>query len=62
MDFLIHHLLRSSALNYPEKEALVHGEQRLSYAEVAKQTAGLAYGLRKIGLQRGDRIGIYLEP
>lgn len=62
MDFLIHHMLRNSALRFPEKEALVHGEQRLSYETVAKQTAGLAYGLRRIGLQRGDRIGIYLDP
>jgi acyl-CoA ligase (AMP-forming) (exosortase A-associated) len=62
MDFLIHHMLRNSALRFPEKEALVHGEQRLSYETVAKQTAGLAYGLRRIGLQRGDRVGIYLDP
>lgn len=62
MDFLIHHMLRSSALRFPDKEALVHGDQRLTYAAVAQQTAGLAYGLRRAGLQRGDRVGIYLEP
>jgi acyl-CoA ligase (AMP-forming) (exosortase A-associated) len=62
MDFLIHHLLRTSALRFPEKEALVHGEQRLTYAEVMRKTAGLAHGLRCAGLQRGDRVGIYLEP
>ena len=62
MDFLIHHMLRSSALRFPDKEALVHGDQRLTYTMVARQTAGLAYGLRRAGLQRGDRVGIYLEP
>lgn len=62
MDFLIHHMLRNSALRFPEKEALVHGEQRLSYGTIAKQTGGLASGLRRIGLQRGDRVGIYLDP
>lgn len=62
MDFLIHHMLRSSVLRFPDKEALVHGEQRLSYREVARRTSGLAKGLRRAGLDRGDRIGIYLDP
>ena len=61
MDFLIHHLLRTSAHRFPEKEALVHGEQRLTYAEVMRKTAGLAHGLRRAGLQRGERVGVYLE-
>jgi acyl-CoA ligase (AMP-forming) (exosortase A-associated) len=62
MDYLIHHMLRASALRIPEKEALVHGEQRLTYSEVIRQTRGLAYGLRGAGLQRGERMGIYLDP
>lgn len=61
MDFLIHHLLRSSAERLPAKEALVHGAQRLSYQELATSTSGLAAGLRGAGLIRGDRIGIYVE-
>jgi len=62
MDFLIWHLLRESTRRLPEKEALVHGADRLSYHEVGKRTGGLATGLREIGLSRGERIGIYLEP
>jgi acyl-CoA ligase (AMP-forming) (exosortase A-associated) len=62
MDFLIHHMLRTSAHHLADKEALVHGDQRLSYREVARRSNGLAKGLRRGGLVRGDRIGIYLEP
>ena len=62
MDFLIHHMLRSSAARYPEKEAIVHGVRRLSYGEVADSCASLACGLRSAGMQRGDRVGIYLDP
>jgi acyl-CoA ligase (AMP-forming) (exosortase A-associated) len=62
MDYLIHHMLRNSATRTPEKEALVHGSQRLNYGEVAKLTGGLAQGLRDAGALRGERIGIYLEP
>ncbi len=61
MDFLVHHLLRTSARRTPDKEALVHGKQRLTFQEVATRTAGLAQGLRQGGLERGDRIGVYLE-
>jgi len=61
VDFLIHHMLRASAKRAPEKEALVHGSQRLNYGEVAAQTAGLAHGLRRAGLERGGRVGIYLD-
>ncbi|MCL4863706.1 MAG: acyl-CoA ligase (AMP-forming), exosortase A system-associated [Caldilineaceae bacterium] len=62
MDFLVHHLLRTSALRYPEKEALVHKDQRLTYREVAQRVNGLAHGLRRAGVQLGDRVGIYLAP
>ena len=61
MDFLIHHMLQASARRHPGKEALVHGEERLPYAEVARRVAGLATGLREAGLERGDRVGIYLD-
>src|SRR5580700_5882372 len=62
MDFLIWHLLRESERRFPEKEALVHGEQRLTYRELGRRSAGFATGLGKAGMQRGDRVGIYLEP
>jgi len=61
MDFLIHHLLRTSALRFPEKEALVHKGQRLTYGDVARLVEGLAQGLRWAGVRRGDRVGIYLD-
>src|SRR5580704_1781832 len=61
MDFLIWHLLRESVRRAPDKEALIHGDLRLTYREVGRRTAGLATSLRSAGMKRGDRIGIYLE-
>src|SRR5258708_23037024 len=61
MDLLIWHLLGESGGRWAEKEALIHGEERLSYGEVARRVNGLAAGLRDAGLRRSDRIGIYLE-
>ncbi|QUH02094.1 long-chain fatty acid--CoA ligase [Saccharopolyspora erythraea] len=45
----------------PGRVALVHGERRDTYAELARRTAALARGLRERGVRRGDRIG-YLGP
>ena len=61
VDFLIHHMLRTSAARLPEKEALIHGDRRLSYGDVWRRISNLAQGLRRAGLERGDRMGIYLD-
>lgn len=62
MDYLVHHMLESSARRHPEKDALVHDDVRLSYREIAARVASLAEGLRRCGVQHGDRVGIYSEP
>ena len=62
MDHLIHHMLRTSARRLPDKEALVHRDRRLTYREVWRQVEGLAAGLIEAQVERGDRVGIYLEP
>jgi acyl-CoA ligase (AMP-forming) (exosortase A-associated) len=61
MDFLIWHLLWQSAYRTPDKEALVHLNQRLTYRQLARRASGVATGLRNGHVQRGDRIGIYLD-
>ncbi len=62
MDFLIWHLLRESARRLPDKEALVHNDEWLTYGLLERLTAALASALRRAGIKRGDRVGIYLEP
>src|SRR5262245_41992576 len=61
MDFLLHHLLRTSGARLPAKDAVVQGTSRLTYAELARQVAGLAEGLRRAGVSRRDRVGFYLD-
>jgi len=61
MDFLVHHMLRTTAERLPDKEAVVHGAQRLTYREVWAKVSSLAQGLIREGVERGDRVGIYLE-
>ncbi len=61
MDFLIHHMVRTSTERFPDKEALVHGDERLTYREISNRMRGLGRGLQNAGCKRGDRIGIYLD-
>jgi acyl-CoA ligase (AMP-forming) (exosortase A-associated) len=62
MDYLIHHLLQTSARRAPDKEALVLGPQRLDYREVWRRTTNVAAGLRRLGVARCDRVGVFLKP
>jgi fatty-acyl-CoA synthase len=41
----------------PDHVALVHGETRRSYADLAERIGRLASGLRELGVARGDRVG-----
>jgi acyl-CoA ligase (AMP-forming) (exosortase A-associated) len=61
MDFLIHHMLLRSAARFPQKEVLVDANQRLTYEQAEQQTRSLAGGLRDLGIQRGDRVGVWLD-
>ncbi|MBV9831239.1 MAG: long-chain-fatty-acid--CoA ligase [Marmoricola sp.] len=52
--------LRRSAGVYPDKTAIVHGAQRWSYAEFARDAQRLARGLRASGVEPGDRVACLL--
>ncbi len=53
--------LHRIASTYPHHDALVcaHQDYRATYAELMEQTAAVAKGLIALGLQAGDRIGIW---
>lgn len=61
MDFLVHHMLRHSTQRFPDKEALVHNIDRLSYSEVSATVSTISAELADAGITRGDRVGIYLD-
>ncbi|MFC5140088.1 acyl--CoA ligase family protein [Actinomycetospora rhizophila] len=52
--------LRRSADVYPDKTAIVHGEQRTTYAQFAEQAQRLARALRASGIAPGDRVACLL--
>lgn len=53
-------VVADAAARNPDGEALICGERRMTWREVAHQSAGIATGLRKMGLRTGDRLALLL--
>ncbi|WP_374691593.1 acyl-CoA ligase (AMP-forming), exosortase A system-associated [Accumulibacter sp.] len=58
---LLPDLIRCSASRQPGASALTCGDHSMSYGELQAAVAGFASGLIELGLQRGERVAIYLE-
>ncbi|MGB3802276.1 MAG: amino acid adenylation domain-containing protein [Lewinella sp.] len=60
MPYLLFHPIDRHAADTPDRTAFRCGKRGISYAEMAERTNRLAHLLLAQGVQRGDRIGIYL--
>jgi long-chain acyl-CoA synthetase len=58
---LVHEYLSLSARRFPEKTALVCGEERLSYAEVDRASDAMARTLMAMGVARHDRVAVFMD-
>src|ERR1035437_2948117 len=56
----LEHILRAQAVRYPQKIALICGEERVSYAELDGRIARLASGLARQRVREGDRVVLFL--
>lgn len=52
-------LLENAAQSHPDKIALVHKEQQLSYAELLSRVNQVALYLQELDLPKGARVGLY---
>lgn len=52
-------LIDNSTVKFPDKEAVVCGERRLTYSELRSSSLQLAGFLVSKGIKKGDRIGIF---
>jgi len=60
MAFLLHHLIQEGAQRTPDAPALVFKQVTLSYAELHDAVAQVAAALRRCGVARDERVGVYL--
>jgi amino acid adenylation domain-containing protein len=61
MEFLLQHLLTNSAARYPAREAVRMNGASLTYQELDKLSNQVARILRQNGVERGDRVAIYVH-
>ncbi|MBC8184865.1 AMP-binding protein [candidate division KSB1 bacterium] len=57
---LVNDFLQNSAKKFPKKEALIFKNRRLTYQEINKYANQLANALIDSGIERGDRVAIYM--
>lgn len=56
---LIHEILQKTSVEFPDKEAVVCGDIRLSYSHVEDASTCLAGFLQAQGVEPGDRVGLF---
>src|SRR5262245_52542914 len=57
---LLHDALRKRAYEEPERVAIVFEGRSLTFADLYAESNRLAHGLRALGLESGDRLGIFM--
>ena len=57
----LHHLLEEKVPGDAGRPALTDNSVTYTYAEVWAKVRGVANGLRRLGLQRGDRVAVFLD-
>lgn len=53
-------LFFAAATKHPETTAIVHKEKSISYKELAEQVSSTAAGFAKSGIQKGDRVLVFV--
>ncbi len=61
MTDLLHQLIETRATITPDAEALLYREDTLSYSCLSDRIGETCHGLAKLGLEKQERVGIYLE-
>lgn len=61
MAYLLHELIFRSAERFPDKEALAQHRNRISYAALAANVHAAAGAMLTVGLDRSERVAVYLE-
>lgn len=57
----MHDLLEQRAHSHANDPALTYKNTTVTYAELWRQACAVAAGLREMGLERGERVGVFLD-
>jgi len=59
-DVPLHEILRTQARSQPNRVAIVYEDRSLDFAGLEAESNRLAHGLKDLGLESGDRLGLFL--
>jgi acyl-CoA ligase (AMP-forming) (exosortase A-associated) len=57
----LHQIVTDMAARRPDAPALTYKDSTVSYGELSAQVGAFASGLQSIGLERGERVAVYLD-
>lgn len=58
---LLHEYLSASAARFPDKAALICGDDSWTYSALDSASSQFAHALRNLGVNRGDRVIVFLQ-
>jgi len=58
LDMTLNEALDQAIEFYPDREAIVSGDRRITYGQLGQQVTQLASGLKGLGIRRGDKVGL----
>ncbi len=58
---LLHNFLTQSALKYPDREAVIHQDKRMTYAQLSAASDSLCRYFLSRNIENGDRIALLVE-
>lgn len=61
MHYLLQHTIERAAEKTPDKVAFRFDDHAMSYSQIEGVTNKLAHALIELGIQKGDRVGVYLH-
>lgn len=60
-NYLIHHLLENSIINYSDKIAVKHDDKHVTYQELLEDSRKMGSLVKRFGISKGERVGILLD-
>lgn len=54
-------ILKHSAVKYPNKTAIIHGKQEISFSELYERVIACAWFIKNKKIQQGSRIAVLLD-
>ncbi|MGH2806057.1 MAG: amino acid adenylation domain-containing protein, partial [Actinomycetota bacterium] len=61
MEYLLHRALSTSAARSPDRVAVEDRDRKITYSELEARANRLGHLLVELGVQRGDRVALYLD-